>query len=75
VYDAQELTAFFHGNPARWSSVRPALALLSSGQCELHSIVWAEGRPRSGVFDNPEETLAYVDKVMTTYAQYKQVLD
>ena len=44
-------------------------------QCELHEIVWTEGRPKSGCFDNSGETLNYVDKVMDTYAQYKEMLE
>ncbi|HEX9006457.1 MAG TPA: transglycosylase SLT domain-containing protein [Bacteroidota bacterium] len=75
IYDAQELTLFFRGNPSRWSSIRHALELLGSDQCELHEIVWADGRPRSGFFDNPDETLAYVDKVLGTYADYKRTLE
>ncbi len=75
VYDAQELTLFFRGNPSRWSSIRHALELLRSDQCELHQIVWADGRPRSGCFENPDETLAYVDRVLNTYADYKRILE
>ena len=75
IYDAQELALFFRGDPSRWSSIRNALKLLGSDQCELHQIIWADGRPRSGCFDNPDETLAYVDKVLNTYAEYKQTLE
>ena len=75
VYDAQELARYFHGSPVRWSSVRTSLALLGSDQCELHALVWEDGRPRSGCFNNPDETLAYVDKVMKAYSRYKQVLN
>ncbi len=75
VYDAQELTLFFHGNPSRWSAVRQSLALLGSDHCELHAIIWDGGRPRSGCFDNPGETLAYVDKVMDAYSRYKKILE
>jgi membrane-bound lytic murein transglycosylase F len=75
VYDAQELAAHFHGDPLRWGFVRTALGLLSSEQCELHEVVWSDGRPRSGCFDNAGETLAYVDKVMETYTRYKQMME
>jgi membrane-bound lytic murein transglycosylase F len=75
VYDAQELAVYFHADPSRWISVRTALGLLSSEQCELHEIVWTEGRPKSGCFDNSGETLNYVDRVMDTYAQYKVMLE
>lgn len=75
VYDAQELTLFFHGNPRRWSAVRASLSLLGSSHCDLHAIVWADGRPRGGCFDHPEETLAYVDRVMDAYARYREVLE
>jgi len=75
VYDAQELTKFFRGNPNRWNSVRYSLALLGSDQFELHSVVWNEGRPRCGVFDNPGETLASVDKVLDSYGYYQKILD
>ncbi len=75
VYDAQELTLFFHGDPSRWNAVRQSLTLLGADHCELHAVIWDDGRPRSGCFDNPGETLAYVDKVMDAYSHYKEVLE
>ncbi len=75
VYDAQELTVFFHGNPRRWAAVRQSLAMLGSENCELHAVIWEDGKPRNGWFDNPGETVAYVDKVMDAYSHYKKVLE
>lgn len=70
IYDAQELVTYFNGNPLRWSAVREALPLLSRDYCSLHQVVWSGEHPRTGWFGNSQETLAYVDRIMSVYDQY-----
>ncbi len=70
VYDAQALVTFFNGNANNWEHVRQALPMLSQSYCELHQLIWAHDRPRTGWFDNSQETLTYVDRIMNYYGNY-----
>lgn len=75
VYDAQELAAYLHENPAQWQSIRDALPLLSKRYYTLHKNVWPESKPRSGWFGSSSETIAYVERIMGYYEEYQQVLN
>lgn len=70
IYDAQALVTFFHGNANKWELVKQALPMLSRSYCELHQIVWDQDHPRTGWFNNPQETLTYVDRIMKYYSNY-----
>jgi membrane-bound lytic murein transglycosylase F len=70
IYDAQALVTFFHGNANKWDLVKQALAMLSRSYCELHQIVWDQDHPRTGWFNNSQETLTYVDRIMKHYNTY-----
>jgi membrane-bound lytic murein transglycosylase F len=75
IYDAQELAAYFHESPAKWSAVREALPLLSKRYYTLHKNIWSQDRPKSGWFGNSRETIAYVDKIMRCYDEYRESLN
>ncbi len=75
VYDAQDVAAYLHDNPRQWRSVRDALPLLSKRYYTLHMNVWPQDHPRSGWFGESRQTIAYVDKVMDYYEEYRQVLN
>jgi membrane-bound lytic murein transglycosylase F len=70
IYDAQTLVTFFHGNANKWDYVKQALPMLSRSYCELHQIVWDQDHPKTGWFNNPQETLTYVDRIMKYYSSY-----
>jgi membrane-bound lytic murein transglycosylase MltF len=70
IYDAQALVTFFHGNANKWELVKQALPMLSRSYCELHTVVWGQDHPRTGWFNNPQETLTYVDRIMKNYGSY-----
>jgi membrane-bound lytic murein transglycosylase F len=70
IYDAQALVTFFHGNANEWDLVKQALPMLSKSYCELHQIIWDQDRPRNGWFNNSQETLTYVDRIMKNYGTY-----
>lgn len=70
IYDAQALVTFFHGNANKWDFVKQALPMLSRSYCELHQIVWDQDHPRTGWFNNSQETLTYVDRIMKYYSNY-----
>jgi membrane-bound lytic murein transglycosylase MltF len=70
VYDAQALVTFFHGDANKWAFVKQALPMLSRSYCELHKIVWDQDHPRTGWFNNAQETLTYVDRIMKSYNNY-----
>ncbi len=70
VYDAQALVTFFHGNAYKWDLVRQALPMLSRSYSELHQLVWDQDHPRTGWFNNAQETLTYVDRIMKYYGNY-----
>lgn len=76
IYDAQDLAAYLQDNPRRWQSVRDALPLLSKRYYTLHKRVWNQEKPRTaGWFGSSRQTLAYVDKVMGYYDEYKLALN
>ena len=75
VYDAQEMAAYFHDNPREWRSVRDALPLLSKRYYTLHKHVWTQERPKTGWFGESLQTIAYVDRVMGYYEEYRQLLN
>ncbi len=75
IYDAQELAAYLNENPARWSSVRDALPLLSKRYYTLHRNVWDQEKPKAGWFGNSRETVQYVDGVIQTYDELRMLLN
>ena len=75
IYDAQDVAAYLQENPNKWVSVRDALPLLSKRYYTLHKSVWEKERPRSGWFGSSRETVAYVDKIMNYYDDYRLVLN
>lgn len=76
VYDAQVLAAYLHNNPRKWEAVKEALPLLSKRYYTLHRSVWDQDRPKTaGWFGNSKETIAYVDRVMDCYDDYKNLLN
>ena len=75
VLDAQQMVAFLHGDPKEWNDVKMGMALMDSLTTSIQSDLWPEGKPHNGWFVNPEQTVAYVDKVMDVYARYERVLE
>jgi membrane-bound lytic murein transglycosylase F len=75
VYDAQEVAAYVSDNPSSWQSVKDALPLLSRRYATLHASVWGQDRPRSGYFGGSRQTIAYVERVMTYYDEYRLMLN
>lgn len=75
IYDAQELAAYLKDNPAKWQSVRDALPLLSKRYYTLHKNIWSQEKPKAGWFGNSRQTVAYVDKVMEYYDEYRLALN
>ena len=75
VYDAQVVAAYLHEDPYSWEAVRDALPLLSKRYHTLHKNVWEGEKPKSGWFGNSKETVAYVEKTMEYYDEYRLVLN
>ena len=75
IYDAQEVAAYFQENPTKWQAVRDALPLLSKRYYTLHRNIWLQEKPRSGWFGSSRETIAYVEKIMKSYDEYRQTLN
>jgi membrane-bound lytic murein transglycosylase F len=75
VFDAQKVARYLRDDPSRWQSVRDALPLLSERYYTLHQNVWPQKRPRSGPFGNHRETIAYVERIMNYYDEYRLVLN
>lgn len=75
IYDAQEVAAYFQENPTKWQAVRDALPLLSKRYYTLHRNIWPQEKPRSGWFGSSRETVAYVEKIMKYYDEYRQTLN
>jgi membrane-bound lytic murein transglycosylase F len=75
VYDAQVVAAYLHEDPYRWESVKDALPLLSKRYHTLHKNVWDGEKPKSGWFGSSRETVAYVEKAMEYYDEYRLVLN
>jgi len=76
VYDAQMLAAYFHDNPRKWDAIRDALPLLSKRFYTLHRNVWGQEKPKvAGWFGNSRETLAYVERIMDYYDEYRLLLN
>lgn len=75
ILDAQSVATYLHTDPSRWRSVRSALRLLGKDNAALHEQVWNQDRPRSGWFRRPGETVAYVEKVMGYYDDYRLLLN
>lgn len=76
IYDAQDVAAYFKDNPQKWQSVRDALPLLSKRYYTLHKNIWDQEKPRAaGWFGSSRQTLAYVEKVMEYYDEYRLMLN
>ncbi|HCV41929.1 MAG TPA: hypothetical protein DGH68_00475 [Bacteroidetes bacterium] len=74
IYDAQVLAAYLNDNPRKWESIKEALPLLSKRYYTLHRNVWDQDRPKiAGWFGSSKETIAYVDRVMEYYQEYKSI--
>jgi membrane-bound lytic murein transglycosylase F len=74
IYDAQDVAAYLEGDPNSWTSVRDALPLLSKRYYTLHKGIWEDDKPRGGWFGSSRETVAYVNKVLGYYDEYRLVL-
>ncbi len=75
VMDAQDVARYLKADYTSWTAVKDALPLLSKRYYTLHSNIWPDQRPRSGVFGGYRETVTYVDKIMNYYDQYRLVLN
>lgn len=75
VFDAQKVARYLKSDPMRWQSVRDALPLLSNRYYTLHENVWESKKPRSGSFGSHRQTIAYVEKIMNYYDEYRLVLN
>jgi membrane-bound lytic murein transglycosylase F len=75
IYDAQDVAAYLHEDPNTWEAVQDALPLLSKRYYTLHQSVWRDGKPRVGWFGSAKETVAYVNKVMDSYEEYRLFLN
>ena len=75
IYDAQEMAAYLHEQPTKWSAVKDALPLLSKRFYTLHRSVWPQEKPRAGWFGNSGETIRYVAAVMNYYDEYRAMLN
>lgn len=65
IADARALARHYESNAYKWDDVASYLSKLSKSEYARHKVV------RHGRFSGSKETIAYVDKVMHTYAQYK----
>ncbi len=74
ILDAQDIAAYIGKDPNSWTSVRSVLPLMAGKYESFHVKVWKEGRPRSGPFNNSQETIAYVENVLRYYESYRQAL-
>ncbi len=70
VRDAQRIAEYLGEDRNSWESVRSSLTLLSRRFTSLHEQVWEDGKPRGGYFNDPTETLNYVDDVIAAYQEY-----
>jgi membrane-bound lytic murein transglycosylase F len=75
IYDAQEVAAYFQENPTSWRAVKDALPLLSKRYYTLHRNIWDTEKPRTGWFGNARETIAYVERIMGYYEEYRLALN
>jgi membrane-bound lytic murein transglycosylase F len=75
IYDAQDVAAYLGENPDSWKAVEKALPLLSKRYYTLHRSIWDGGIPRSGYFGKSRQTIAYVQKVVENYEEYKRLLN
>jgi hypothetical protein len=73
VLDAQQIAIYLGEDPNKWETIKTILPLLSSKYYTLHKYIWPAGRPRSGYFNNYQETINYVDKIMENYNKYKKL--
>lgn len=74
VLDAQQIAIYLGEDPNKWETIKTVLPLLSSKYYTLHKYIWPAGKPRSGYFNNYQETVNYVDKIMENYNKYKKLL-
>lgn len=75
VFDAQDIAKYLNNDPNQWESVKQALQLLSSRYYTLHQNVWLRQKPTCGSFGAHGQTIAYVEKIMNYYDQYRLVLN
>jgi membrane-bound lytic murein transglycosylase F len=75
INDAQDMAAYLHEKPTKWSAVKDALPLLSRRFYTLQRNVWQQEKPRSGWFGNSRETIRYVAAVMNYYDEYRALLN
>ncbi len=74
VFDAQDISAYFHQPTNQWPTVKPYLSLLKRSDWELHLQVWPDGKPKHGYFYGYNETINYVTNIWERYKLYKKIL-
>lgn len=67
IIDAQEIARFLKLDPQSWQSVKKCLPRLTPDDWRLHLEVWELGVPSYGYFYGFEETIDYVDDIITNY--------
>ncbi len=75
VYDAQDVAAYLLDDPEKWESVKTAMPLLSKRFWTLHRNIWSEEKPRTGWFGDGGETIAYVERVIEYYDEFRLLLN
>ncbi len=75
VFDAQKVAKYLNNDPNSWQSVKDALPMLSKRYYTLHDDIWPNRRPGSGAFRDHRQTIAYVEKIIDYYDEYRLVLN
>lgn len=70
--DAIKLSMYLkHDFDYEWETIKGSLRKLNRRHYELHLDVWETGKPRYGYFNNPKETIEYVENIFAFYEQFK----
>ncbi len=73
IVDAQDISEHLVLRPDQWGSIKVSLPKLTHQNKSMHRAIWGVPRPKYGFYYGAGKTIAYVENIKRTYAEYRKL--
>ena len=73
IIDAQKISEHLVLRPDEWVSIKASLPKLTPEYKSTHRAIWRVPRPKYGFYYGARKTIAYVENIKRTYAEYRKL--
>ena len=73
ILDAQRIAGHLGLRPDKWVSIKATLPKLTPEYKSTHRAIWRVPRPKYGFYYGAWKTIAYVENIKRTYAEYRKL--